>query len=99
MGSNRLGLFHLCNTGVCSRLELMQEAAILAGLPTGNLLGKPIVEMGRSGPRPKTVVMELHSLKTSGIFLPRDWKAALAEYVCMHAAKGLDKNCCWQTAG
>ena len=88
MESNRLGLFHLCNTGVCSRLELMQQAAIFVCLPTGNLLGKPIVEMGRPGPRPKTVVMELHSLKTSGISLPRDWKAALAEYVRMHAAKG-----------
>ncbi len=88
MESNRVGLFHLCNTGVCSRLELMQQAAIFAGLPTGNLLGKPIVEMGRPGPRPKTVVMEMRALKTSGISLPRDWKAALAEYLSMRAAAG-----------
>lgn len=85
MESNHFGLFHLCNTGVCSRLELMQQAAIFAGLPTENILGKPMLEMGRPAPRPKYVVLEMQALKLAGISPPRDWKTALSEYVSTRA--------------
>lgn len=85
MESNNFGLFHLCNTGVCSRLELMQQAAIFAGLPTENILGKPMLEMGRAAPRPKCVVLEMRALKLAGISPSRDWKTALAEYVSTRA--------------
>jgi len=81
MEKNKFGLFHLSNSGACSRLELMQQAATLASLPTDNLLGKPLSEMGRVGPRPKYAVMEMQALKMAGIAPPRAWKAALAEYV------------------
>jgi dTDP-4-dehydrorhamnose reductase len=81
MESNHFGLFHLCNTGVCSRLELIQQAAIFAGLPTANVLGKPMLEMGRPGPRPKFVIMDMRALKMAGLSPPRHWKAALAEYI------------------
>ena len=81
MESDRFGLFHLCNTGVCSRFELMQQAATLAGLPTSNVVGKPLNEMGRIGPRPKYAVMEMKALKMAGIAPPRSWQAALADYL------------------
>lgn len=81
MRSDHYGLFHLCNAGVCSRFELMQQAAELAGLQTTNLIGKPMTEMGRAGPRPKYVVLEMSALKMAGIAPPRDWKSALAEYL------------------
>lgn len=81
MESNHFGLFHLCNTGACSRLELMQQAAILAGRPTSGVVGKPRSEMGRLAPRPKYAVMEMKGLKMAGIAPPRDWQAALAEYL------------------
>lgn len=85
MRSDHYGLFHLCNAGVCSRLELMQEAAGLVGLSTSNIIGKPMAEMGRAGPRPKYVVLEMNALKMAGIAPPRDWKAALAEYIKTYA--------------
>lgn len=81
MRSDHYGLFHLCNAGVCSRLELMQQAAALAGLPASNIIGKPMAEMGRPGPRPKYVVLEMNALRVAGIVPLRDWKSALAEYV------------------
>ena len=81
MGSGHVGLFHLSNAGACSRFELMQRAAILAGLPTNNVVGKSLSEMGRIGPRPRYAVMEMKALKMAGIALPRDWKSALAEYM------------------
>lgn len=85
MESKRFGLFHLCNSGMCSRLELMRQAAIFAGLPTSNVVGKPMAEMGRIGPRPKFAVLEMRALKMAGISPPRDWKVALAEYVSTFA--------------
>lgn len=81
MESDHHGLFHLCNTGTCSRFELMQQAAISAGLPTSGVIGKPMSEMGRPAPRPKYAVMEMQALKMAGITPPREWKAALEEYI------------------
>lgn len=86
MQSGHFGLFHLCNAGVCSRLELMRHAAVLAGLSTDRILGKPMSELGRPGPRPKYVVLEMKALKEAGITPPRDWKAALEQYIKDYAA-------------
>jgi len=87
MDSGRFGLFHLCNTGACSRFELMQQAATFAGLPTSNVVGKPLSEMGRIGPRPKYAVMEMKALKMAGIAPPRSWQAALAEYLSTYSVQ------------
>jgi dTDP-4-dehydrorhamnose reductase len=81
METNHFGLFHLCNAGMCGRLELMQQAAIFAGLPTTNVVGKSLSEMGRPAPRPKYAVMEMKALKMAGIVPPRNWQAALAQYI------------------
>lgn len=81
MEGNHSGLFHLCNSGTCSRLELMQQAAIFARVSTSNIVGKPMAEMGRPGPRPKYAVMEMKALKQAGIAPPRAWQDALAEYL------------------
>ena len=85
LDSDRFGLFHLCNSGTCSRLELIQQAAIFAGLSTSNIIGKPIAEMGRPGPRPKYAVMEMKALQQAGIAPLRPWQDALAEYVATYA--------------
>lgn len=83
MASGSVGLFHLSNHGVCSRLELAQQAAILAGLPPDRVIGKPLAEMGRPAPRPKYAVMQMNALKRAGISPPRSWQTALAEYLKM----------------
>gem|GEM_PF-34547 len=85
MESGRFGLFHLSNTGVCSRFELMQQAATLARLPTSNVVGKPLSQMDRIGPRPKYAVMEMKALKMARIDPPRSWQAALAEYLSTYS--------------
>jgi len=83
----KFGLFHVCNSGACSRFDLMQQAAILARLLTEGkersqlLIGKPLSEMGRLAPRPKYAVMEMKALKMAGIAPPRAWQSALAEYI------------------
>jgi dTDP-4-dehydrorhamnose reductase len=75
------GLFHLCNQGACTRLELAHYAAELAHLPPENVIGKPMAEMNRKAPRPKYSAMKMKALADAGIAPPRHWKEALAEYV------------------
>lgn len=81
MTSGHSGLFHLSNSGSCSRWELARQAAIFAGLPEQRIIGKPLQEMGRTGPRPKYAVMEMKALRDIGIPAPRPWKIALTEYL------------------
>ena len=81
--AGRHGLFHLSNSGACSRLELAQRAAVLAGFDPAKVVGKPREEMGRRGPRPKYAVMEMAALKQAGFAPPRSWEDALAEYIFM----------------
>jgi dTDP-4-dehydrorhamnose reductase len=79
--SQRYGLFHVTNTGVCSRLDLARRAASLAGLDPNKIIGKPSAAMGRRVPRMKYAVMEMEALKLAGFILPRPWEDALADYI------------------
>lgn len=79
--ARRCGLFHLSNTGACSRFELARRAAILAGLDPDKVIGKPADQMGKPAPRLKYAVMQMQALKQAGFAPPRPWEEALAEYI------------------
>jgi dTDP-4-dehydrorhamnose reductase len=79
--AKRYGLFHLSNVGACTRLELAQRAAALAGLDPKKVIGRPVDQMGRVAKRLKYAVMEMNALEEAGFSLPRRWEDALAEYV------------------
>ncbi len=79
--ARRYGLYHLSNSGPCTRLELAQRAAELAGLNPRKVMGKPAEEMGRRARRLKYAVMEMRALKNAGFALPRPWQDGLAHYV------------------
>jgi dTDP-4-dehydrorhamnose reductase len=79
--ARRPGLYHLSNQGACSRLELAQRAAELAGLDPRKVIGKPSDQLGRRAVRLKYAVMEMAALKNAGFDLPRPWHLALAEYI------------------
>jgi dTDP-4-dehydrorhamnose reductase len=79
--AGRHGLYHLTNRGACTRLELAQRAAELAGLDVKKVVGKPSVEMGRRAVRLKYAVLEMRALEQAGFKQPRPWPEALAEYV------------------
>lgn len=81
IGSRRYGLFQVTNSGECSRLELAQTAARLAGLDPSKVVGKPADQMGRRAKRLKYGVLEMAALKDAGFAPPRPWNEALAEYV------------------
>lgn len=75
------GTFHVSNQGQCTREELAREAARLAGLDAGLIVGRTIAEMGRPGPRVAYSVMAMEGLRRAGVPPPRPWREALAEYV------------------
>lgn len=79
--ARRFGLYHLSNQGTCSRLELAQRAAELAGLDPAKVVGKPAAQMNRRAPRLKFAVMDMEALKQAGFAWPRAWQEALAEYI------------------
>lgn len=75
------GTFHLCNQGACTRYELARHAVELAGLDPAFVVGKPMSEMRRPGPRLTYAVMQMKALKDAKIELPRHWESAVQEYV------------------
>ncbi len=75
------GLFHLSNSGVCSRLDLARRAAELAGLDREQVVGKPSIEMGRPARRLEYAVMDMQKLERAGFAPMRPWQKALEEYV------------------
>lgn len=79
--ARRPGLYHLSNVGACTRLELAQRAAELAGLDSRKVIGKPSEQMGRRAERLKYAVMEMAALAHAGFAPPRPWQPSLAEYI------------------
>ncbi len=79
--ARRHGLYHLSNSGVCSRYELAVKAAEFAGLDPKGIIGKQDAEMGRRTLRLKYAVMAMNALTGAGFAPPRRWEEALAEYV------------------
>lgn len=81
--SGKYGTFHLCNRGACTRYDLAVRAAALAGLDSSGVVGRPMSEMKRPGPRLKYSVMEMKALRDAGIREPRPWEEALSAYIAM----------------
>lgn len=79
--SKKYGTYHLCNRGPCTRYDLAIRAAELAKLDPRGILGKPMDEMKRPGPRLKYSVMDTKALRDAGIAEPRSWEEALADYI------------------
>lgn len=75
------GLYHLCNSGPCTRMDLAKQAVADAGLDPELVQGTPTAAMNRPGPRVKYAVMEMAALRNRGFKEPRPWQEALREYV------------------
>jgi dTDP-4-dehydrorhamnose reductase len=75
------GVFHVANSGSCSRYELARSAAQIAGLNSSLVVGKPRSELGGRAKRLQYSVMEVRALKQNGIAAPRPWEEALEDYI------------------
>ncbi len=77
----RPGLYHLTNSGTCSRYELAKYAAEKAGVDASKLAGIPSDQMGRPARRLKYSVLEMRALREAGFPLPRPWQEAMDAYL------------------
>jgi dTDP-4-dehydrorhamnose reductase len=75
------GLYHLCNSDPCTRMDLAKQAVVDAGLDPELVQGMLTESMSRPGPRVKYAVMEMAALRNRGFEAPRRWQEALREYV------------------
>lgn len=75
------GLYHLCNVGPCTRMDLAKQAVRDAGLDTELVQGIPSASMSRPGPRVNYAVMEMAALRDRGFEAPRRWQEAVSDYV------------------
>jgi len=82
--AKKYGLYHLCNSGPCTRMELAEQAIIDVGMNPGMIEGVPGETMGRPGPRLKYAVMEMRALRKAGFEPPRPWQDALRDYIAKY---------------
>jgi dTDP-4-dehydrorhamnose reductase len=75
------GVYHLSNSGVCSRYELAVEAAKLTGFDPSLIVGVTRDELNRPAKRLQYAVMDMAALRKANIALPRPWQEALRDYV------------------
>lgn len=81
MEARRYGLYHVTNSGYCTRFELARRAAQLAGLDAAKVNGKPLDQMGRPAKRLAYSVMDGAALREAGFALLRPWEEALKDYI------------------
>lgn len=79
--AGNFGLYHLANSGCCSRLDLARRAAEIVGLDPTGITGLPLDEMGRPAHRLKYSVMDFEALQKAGFSLLRPWDDALRDYL------------------
>lgn len=79
--AGRYGLYHVANSGACTRIELVRRAAEMAGIDPARITGKPLREMGRPAKRLPYSVMDCRALERAGLPPLRSWTEALAEYI------------------
>lgn len=79
--ANAYGLYHLCNSGPCTRMDLAKQAITDAGLNPELVHGVPTASMKRPGPRVQYAVMEMAALRDRGFEAPRPYQEALRDYV------------------
>jgi dTDP-4-dehydrorhamnose reductase len=79
------GVFHVANSGACTREELARTAVEMAGLNPNAIVGRPLSEMKRPGPRVPYSVLSTSALQSIGLPPLRSWQEALLEYVALVA--------------
>jgi dTDP-4-dehydrorhamnose reductase len=78
MGTSRYGIYHISNTGSCSRYELAKTVFSLAGL---NVNVQPVASdrFVRLAKRPAYTVLDHMALRLNGFPLLRPWQEAVME--------------------
>lgn len=79
--AQKYGLFHLANSGQCTRFELARRAAEIAGGDASLVAGVPLAKMNRPARRLQYAVMDFEALRREGFAPLRAWNEALEDYL------------------
>jgi dTDP-4-dehydrorhamnose reductase len=79
------GVYHVANSGECTREDLARTAVEMAGLNPKAIVGCPLSDMKRPGPRVPYSVLSTRALAKIGAAPLRSWQEALLEYVALVA--------------
>lgn len=74
------GIYHLTNSGACSRYDLVKEALKIAGYDDIEVIPVPSDFSGRAR-RPLNVVLRNYMIEINGRTLARSWQKALQEFI------------------
>jgi dTDP-4-dehydrorhamnose reductase len=77
---NLRGIYHACNTGVCSWFEFAREAVEYAGLK-GHVVPVSSAHMPRPAPRPAFSAMNCSKISRDCGVQIRSWREALRDYI------------------
>jgi dTDP-4-dehydrorhamnose reductase len=76
----KYGTYHVVNSGLCSYLEFVQEAARILGL-NARMKPVPLHELQLSAARPYYSPMSCKQSELLGLAPMREWQAALADFI------------------
>jgi dTDP-4-dehydrorhamnose reductase len=80
------GLYHITNSGQCSRFEFAAEIFRLAGMNV-DLQPTTSREFAARARRPAYAVLANSALERAGVPVPRHWREALASYIRLRARR------------
>jgi dTDP-4-dehydrorhamnose reductase len=98
IGQRAFGIYHVANTGACTREELARTAVEIAGLDPKAIVGRRLWEMKRPGPRVPYSVLSMSALERIGTGKMRSWQKALLEYIAV-VGPGLSHSAQQELAG
>ena len=79
------GVYHVANSGECTREDLARTAVEMAGLNPKAIVGCTLMDMKRPGPRVPYSVLSTRALAEIGAAPLRSWQQALLEYIALVA--------------
>ena len=81
LNSESYGLYHMVNTGCCSRYECAMKIFEYGEIKTCNLVPISSDEFPLPAPRPRMEALRNYHLELMGMDIMRPWEEALGEYV------------------
>jgi len=88
MGLQEWGIFHLTNTGECSRYELAQCVLVMGGRSDVRIVPVSSTEYPAAARRPTNSLLNSNRLESLGIPPLRHWKEALRDYFIRRKKSG-----------
>ena len=87
--TEKYGVYNCVNSGICSRFDLVKEAF---GLSEKDCIPVPVLSsvFSQKAKRPQMSALDPLALKSEGMYIMKDWKSALYDWICGERGVGCD---------